>query len=339
MMGLERFLEESYNQALLKQSNRSAASIAEDHQTEHTKQALQQCLGSYAELKGAIRVELLHTALFNTFIREKVLLHIDGYLALPLYILTPLKVDGKLPAVLALHGHGYGNNEIVGLTETGQEDHGETIHKHFAVKLVERGLKVFAPEIIGFGQRMLDVDRDAGKRSSCYRLATHLLLNGRTLAGLRIAEALRVVDFIETLDDVDSRRIGIMGFSGGGLLAAYAAVLDQRFKATVLCGFTSTFKESILDREHCIDNYIPGILQIGELPDIIGQIAPRRLFIESGIEDTVFPITGVKHAVEQLQQIYTAIGAQAALQVDFFHGVHEINGRQVYDWLKKSLLD
>jgi len=332
MMGLEQFLEQNYNRLLTQQR------LKQPKRSEFVKQSLQHALGKFSEIQSSYTVEQLESTVFSTYIREKIMLHIDGYLSLPIYILTPLEGEGKLPTVLALHGHGYGSKEIVGLAATGEQDTGETIHKHFAVKLVERGMKVIAPEIIGYGERVLDVDKQAGKQCSCYRLATHLLLSGRTVAGIRVAEALRAVDYIETLNDVDPKRIGIMGFSGGGLLAAYSAALDDRFKAAVLCGFTSTFKDSILRDEHCIDNYLPGILQTAELPEIIGLLAPRPLFIESGTEDKVFPITGVKLAIEQLEQIYKQHEAEAALQIDIFQGVHEINGRVAYDWLKEVLM-
>ena len=85
-------------------------------------------------------------------------------------------------------------------------------------------------------------------------------------------------------------KIGCMGISGGGLVAAFTSILDERIKATVISGYTSTFKGSIMDRRHCLDNYIPGILEYTEMPDLIGLIAPRALFIEAGTADHLFPL-------------------------------------------------
>lgn len=350
MLNLEEFLVKNYKQAIDKQVNVELNNELDndlenyplskqlDKQL-HMKQAIVKCLGEFPEIKAAFTVTRLERVVFATHIREKMLLRIEGHPAMPIYVLTPLESTEKLPAVLALHGHGYGSKEIVGLTASGEEDEGATIHQHFAVKLVQQGIKVIAPEVIGFGERMLDIDIHAKKPCSCYRLSTHLLVSGKTLAGLRIAEALRIIDFMETLADIDQQRLGIMGFSGGGLIASYTAALDQRIKAAVLCGFTSTFQASILHDEHCIDNYIPGILNVAELPQIVGLIAPRKLFIESGYQDKVFPIEGVKAAIEQLEQVFAMYGAEAALATDLFEGVHEINGRQAYSWLKAALID
>ena len=76
------------------------------------------------------------------------------------YVLIPDGAkSGQLPGVLAVHGHGYGSREIVGLLPDGAEDHGEpNIHQHFAVQLVKRGMVVIAPDVVGFGERRLDAD-------------------------------------------------------------------------------------------------------------------------------------------------------------------------------------
>ncbi|WP_077622595.1 hypothetical protein [Sediminibacillus massiliensis] len=88
------------------------------------------------------------------------------------------------------------------------------------------------------------------------------------------------------------------------MVAAFTAALDERVKATVLSGFTNTFKGSIMAMHHCIDNYLPGILRYAELPDIIGLIAPRPLFVEAGEEDPIFPVEHVRTALSRLKKIY-----------------------------------
>ncbi len=56
----------------------------------------------------------------------------------------------------------------------------------------------------------------------------------------------------------------------------------------------NTFKDSVMAMPHCIDNFVPGLLDIAELPDILGLIAPRPLLIESGTKDPIFPIVAAK---------------------------------------------
>lgn len=113
--------------------------------------------------------------------------------------------------------------------------------------------------------------------------------------------------------------------------------MDERIKAVVLTGFTNTFKESIFAVHHCIDNYTPGLLAQAELPELIGLIAPRPLFLEAGQNDPIFPARGFKKAAAELQAIYEREGVPGQLQCDIFPGVHEISGRVSYQWLHQTL--
>ncbi|WP_078543730.1 dienelactone hydrolase family protein [Litchfieldia alkalitelluris] len=309
------------------------------HQGMFTKSDLLRSLGTFSKPCTVNDAIVLETKEFAEYTREKVLIPSTNGLKIPMYILTPKENHSTYPAVLALHGHGYGVREIVGLREDGTEDEGVPgIHQHFAVNLVKRGLKVFAPEVIAMGERRLQQDLKAWKSSSCYTLSTHLLMAGKTLAGLRVFEAGLVLDFISNQHDVNLSQIGVMGFSGGGLIAAYTAALDERVKSTVICGFTSTFQGSILATDHCLCNYIPGILTAAELPEIISLIAPRKLFVESGTRDPIFPLQHVEQAIAVLENKYSKLGNSESFAWDIFVGKHEISGRKSYDWLKNSLL-
>ncbi|MBD0378632.1 acetylxylan esterase [Paenibacillus sp. WST5] len=271
---------------------------------------------------------------------ERVVYQTDAHLQMPAYVLIPHRLDGKAPAVLAWHGHGYGSREIVGLRPDGTADEGEPgIHQHYALQLVRRGMVVIAPEIIGFGDRRLSADsgKDPRKNSSCFALASRLLMYGKTLAGLRIQEAIRSLDYLLTRDEVDPERIGAIGFSGGGLIASLSSTLDERIKAVVVCAFTSTFRGSLLSMNHCIDNYMPAILPYADLPELIGLIAPRALFVESGMEDPLFPVDSVREAAAVLQEIYEAEGVKGRFEVDLFPGKHEVSGRKSFDWLERQL--
>jgi dienelactone hydrolase len=153
--------------------------------------------------------------------------------------------------VLALHGHGYGSREIVGLKPDGSPDAGPPgIHRHFAVSLVKRGVAVIAPDVVGFGERRLEADlrENPDAPSSCYCLATQLLMLSKTLTGLRVHEARAALDYFASRPDVDARRIGVMGFSGGALIANALGALDERIRAMVLTGFPTTFRDSIFSR-------------------------------------------------------------------------------------------
>lgn len=204
---------------------------------------------------------------------------------------------------------------------------------------MKQGFVVAAPEVLGFGDRRLAEDLTSGEpgRNSCFRLSSALLMAGQTMAGCRIYETMRALDYLQEREEVDGERIGIMGISGGGLVAGFTAALDERISNAVVSGYANTFEASILTRHHCLDNYIPGILLEAEMPDLLGLIAPRGLFLEAGDADPLFGPAGARQALDRLEQIYAAEGHVGQLAADFFTGGHEIHGEPAYAWLLKQL--
>jgi dienelactone hydrolase len=280
---------------------------------------------------------LLERVQCEGYVRERVEWTTHDGLRMPVYVLIPDGADKDLPAVVALHGHGYGSREIVGLEPDGSDRQGIAgLHKDFAVDLVKQGFVVAAPELLGFGDRRLAEDIEAGpKQSSCFRISAHLMMLGQSIAGVRVTETMQAVGYLMSRPEVNPQKIGCMGISGGGLIAAFTAGLDERIGATVVSGYANTFEDSILERAHCLDNYIPGVLLEAEMPELIGLIAPRGLLIESGDTDMVFPRNGTLRAYEVLSRIYEAAGASEALETDYFTGGHEISGAKAYEWLKR----
>lgn len=303
------------------------------------KEKVAKALGDFSSNTEEQTVTELEKVDMGEYTRYRIELTTMPSLKMPIYLLIPKHHTLPLPTVLAIHGHGYGHKELVGLNPDGSARAKSTYHEDFAVDLVKKGFAVVAPELIGFGDRKLQEDQGKGKPSdnSCYRLASQLLLYGKTLAGLRVHECIKVIDYLETQKEFDSSNIGCMGISGGGLVTAFTSILDERIKATVISGYTNTFAGSIIDRRHCLDNYIPNILQIAEMPELIGLIAPRALFIEAGKEDPLFPLEHVQTALTQLEKMYRAFDVEHLLASHLFNGGHEISGERSYDWLVEQL--
>ncbi|MDR6553267.1 alpha/beta hydrolase family protein [Paenibacillus qinlingensis] len=331
-------MENLYRSFALKREQQRAewAELTKDQM----KKRLASSLSVPMEGQDELRPVLLERVVLEDHVRERVEFGTLWGFRVPCYVLLPKGAVGRLPAVLALHGHGFGSRQIVGLRADGTAHTGAAdVHGNYALEMVRRGFIVVVPEIIGFGDRRLEGDQRDGQvgNSSCQTLASHLILYGFSLAGLRVQEAIRALDYMVSREDVDASRIGCFGFSGGGLLAAYTAALDERIRATVLCAFTNTFKGSIMAVRHCIDNYLPGALDYAELPELIGLLAPRPLFIASGKQDPIFPIETVETAVSYLEQVYAEVNASEHLGVHLYEGVHQVNGSQAYPWLVEVL--
>ncbi len=270
----------------------------------------------------------------GTYIRERISMETYEGLFMPVYVLIPKAYKPEQGAVIALHGHGYGSRDIVGLHPDGTEKSGSDrgYQKDFAVELAQRGYLTVAPELFGFGDRKLA--EDAEQSNSCHRLSTFLLAMGQTMAGYRVFETLRCVDYLLARGDVDAERIGVMGISGGGLVASFAAAIDDRISAAVVSGFTNTFEASILSIPHCIDNFVPGLSLLAEMPDLLGLIAPKPLLIEAGSQDPIFPEKATIAAYEGIKSVYACIGSESRLAFDHFEGGHVISGKLAYSWFQ-----
>ncbi len=278
------------------------------------------------------------------FTREKIVLHVSENAIMPVYILKPKTGQATYPVVIAFAGHGYGVKDIVGLWEDGSErESPDGIYKDFAVRLARRGFLVAAPEISCFGERQTDfsyLDPLLGSPvpdSTCTHTAMLAFHLGGSAIGLRVFEGRRLVDYLSTRSDVDIRRLGAMGLSGGGMHTFFSACMDERIKAAVISGYFSTFEKSILAMQHCACNFVPGMAKFGEEYDLIGLIAPRPVLIEAANRDPIFPIESVKFSVSRARQVYDLFGAADQLETDFFEGRHQIGGRRAYDFLWERL--
>ncbi|MGC8601530.1 MAG: alpha/beta hydrolase [Thermoprotei archaeon] len=270
----------------------------------------------------------------GTYIRHKITYKIDQHAEAHAYLLYPKKGNGA--GVLALHGHGYGKNDLVGLDELGnpKKERYSGYQGSFALKLVERGLIVLVPDQAGFGERREEEDIKRGpSNSSCWQLSTWAMLYGDTAAGVRTHDARRA---LSVLQEIGAKKMGVIGISGGGTIALYLSAIDERVEATAISGAFSTYRDSILSLQHCIDNYIPGILNYAEQYDVASLIAPRQLFVENGVHDQVFPIEGFRKAVEKVRAVYELLGFPENFVAHEFDGGHEITDAPI-DFVEKAL--
>jgi dienelactone hydrolase len=278
------------------------------------------------------------------YVRQKIMMRTGPETVMPVYMLLPKNATRPLPVVVAFHGHGYGVKDIVGLWEDGSErDTPDGYHQDFGVALCRAGFAVAAPEISCFGERLTDfsylntkIGMQAG--STCGHSAALAFHLGISVLGMRVHDGMRLVDYLETRKDLDAKRLGAMGISGGGMHTFFSTCLDPRIKAAVISGYYSTFKDSILAMSHCFCNFVPGLAEFGEMYDLVGLIAPRPMLVESGTYDPIFPITAVRSSVAKARAVYKILGAEENVQTDIFEGRHRINGDKTYGFLVKSLV-
>lgn len=285
--------------------------------------------------------EVVEVRLLDGYRRETVYFQSRPGLAAFGYFLVPNDCALNRPAVLCLPGHGPGADSLVGIAEDGSQRplgaNGD-YHKDFALQCVARGFPVFALELISFGHRRSEAARqESPGASSCGRDSMAALMLGETMPGWRVWDALRALDYLETRPEVDRRRLAVMGISGGGLVALFAAALDTRIRAAVVSGYFNTFADSILSIAHCPDNYVPGLQTLVEMPDLAALVAPRCLFAEGGRQDPIFPVGTLETAIARARDIYAASGCPENFGAQIFDGGHEFHGQKAFPFLEKRL--
>ncbi|MFH5182513.1 dienelactone hydrolase family protein [Paenibacillus sp. TAB 01] len=337
MWNPDAFLEELLFSAPPRYSFQAADKMQWQAWRSALKEAFLQKLAMPERNQVKLNPVLLERVDCGDYIRERIQLETAPHLSMPCYVLKPKQA--AVPALIACPGHGYGSKELVGLLPDGSVRPGEPgIYKDYPIEWARRGWTVIVPEMLGLGDRRTQADQSKPpKEPSCFRLASNLLMIGKTLAGYRVHEMMCCVDYLLEQPEVAPDRIGCMGFSGGGLVMAMTAAVDERIRAAVICGYTNTYRDSILAKPHCLDNYIPGLLSCAEMPDLFGLIAPRPLFIESGLDDPGFPAAGTQKAIQALQTIYDVLECGSLLDYDLHPGKHEVSGRKAYNWLQRQL--
>jgi len=198
------------------------------------------------------------------------------------YVGIPLHLDGKAPAVVALHGtYKEGKRQPAGLE--GDPDKAHLDH------LCRRGYVVIAPDHFVAGDRI--------PPEGPYETARFYQKHPQwTAVGKFTYEHSIAVDVLQSLEQVDPKRVGALGHSLGGHGTFFLAAYDERIKAAACnCG-ASFFRHNpnveAWARDHWyvyLKHVRPGLLE-GRLPpidfhEIIALIAPRPVYVASAEED------------------------------------------------------
>lgn len=296
-------------------------------------------LGGFPSKRPPIQARILETRDFPAYTREAIVFESRPGLSVFGYLLKPKKASAPPPVALCIPGHGRGVDDIVGVNDKG----GDRIKKagyqaDFAIQAVEHGMAAFALEPLAFGcRRGAEAKKRGLGQSSCQPSAGAAMLFGETMIGWRVFDMMRSIDYLETRPDVDASRIGCIGISGGGTATLFGAAVEPRINAVLVSGYLCTFYDCILSLAHCIDNYVPGILQWAEMSDVAGLIAPRPFFAESGDADDIFPVDATRQAFAELKRVYDTLGAAAACSHQIFSGPHEFHGKGGLPFLAKHL--
>jgi dienelactone hydrolase len=296
-------------------------------------------IGGFPSARQSLRPVTLETRPFSGYRREKIVFDSRPGVSVLAYLLLPDNAPPPAPTVICVPGHGRGVDDIVGIDDQGRERTDKAGYQHdFAIQVAEAGMAAVAIEPMAFGCRRDPINARQGlSRKACEPTAGGALLVGETMIAWRVWDVMRTLDYIVTRPELDSSRVGCMGISGGGTATLFSAALEPRIRAAMVSGYLNTFRDSIGSLAHCIDNYVPGILNWAEMHDIAGLIAPRPLFVESGEKDNIFPIAASIESFKQVREIYGVFQAADRVEQEVFPDEHSFWGRRGIPFVARHL--
>lgn len=253
---------------------------------------------------------------------EKIVFTSEPYSDVPAYVCLPKNATAPYTFFICLQGHSTGMHNSIAVQ---REDETKPIKvegdRDFALGCMRLGIAALCIEQRSFGERN---EKKQKKISShqCHDATMHALLLGRTLIGERVYDVDRGIDYLASRGDADMKSIGVMGNSGGGTISMFSAALLPRIAFAMPSCYFCTFKDSIMSIYHCMDNYIPGLLKIAEMSDIMGLFAPKPVVIVAGKDDNIFPIRATRRAFKDLQNIYQASDAADRCHLVVGNGGH-----------------
>jgi hypothetical protein len=273
-----------------------------------------------------MRVE--ETVALAHIVRQRVTFVPEPNDRVPAYLLIPQTTIVKSPAVLCLHQTTpLGKSEPAGL--------GGTTNLHYAEELAERGYVALVPDYPNFGDYHYDAYAHGYASATMKGIWNHI----------------RAVDLLQSLPQVDTKRIAVIGHSLGGHNALFVAAFDSRIKAIVSsCGFNSFFSYKggdLTGWSHT--GYMPRIAAVygkepSQMPfdftEVLASLAPRPVFISAPQGDANFEVSGVDECVRAAQPVYNLLAAPSALVVQHPACEHDFPPevrQKAYAWLDRVL--
>lgn len=280
---------------------------------EKQRKELYQLLGKLPDRHRPISVKVVSREEGDEIIVEKLLLDINGLEVVPAYFTKPKAAKGKVPVVLFNHSH-------FGQYEVGKEEfvrgRKEMQSPPYAVALARAGYAGLCLDSWGFGER---------KGLTENELFKEMLWKGQVMWGMMVYDNLRALDYLQTREDVDSRRIATMGMSMGSTMSWWLAALDERIKVCVdlccLTDFQTLIEEKGLNL-HGIYYYVPDLLNHFTTARINSLIAPRPHLGLAGRFDPLTPLKGLEKIDKELKEVYQKEGAPDAWQLRIYDVGH-----------------
>ncbi|MCH7687907.1 MAG: acetylxylan esterase, partial [Planctomycetes bacterium] len=251
-------------------------------------------------------------------------------------LFRPKKIDGKAPGILSPHGHwanarfyDAGDEKAKQQIDKAAETFDAAAHHHIQARMVQlarMGCVVFHYDMVGYSDsqqiphRQGFTDVEAGLRL-------------QNFMGLQTFNSIRALDFLTSLPEVDSKRIGVTGASGGGTQTFMICAIDPRPAAAFPAVMVSTNMQGGCVCENA--EYLRlGINNIA----IAALFAPKPMAM-SGAHDWTIDIE--TKGLPELRQVYSLYGKRDFVHAQCFpqfnHNYNQLSRTLMYNWFNTHL--
>jgi dienelactone hydrolase len=248
----------------------------------------------------------------------------------------PKGKTGKLAGVLCPHGH-WANGRFYENAEKGIENdlkNGAEKTKESAryplqarcAQLARMGCVVFHYDMVGYAD-----SKPIGHRAGFTDADAELRL--QSFMGLQTFNSIRALDFLASLPDVDPKRLGVTGASGGGTQTFILGAVDDRPAVAFPAVMVSTAMQG-----GCICENCSLLRQEAGNIDLAALFAPKPLAM-SGANDWTVAIE--TKGLPELKKVYGLYGAEEKVLAKCFpqfgHNYNQVSRELMYNWFNKYL--
>ncbi|QDV26772.1 alpha/beta hydrolase [Aureliella helgolandensis] len=274
------------------------------------------------------------------------ILHRDGYRvekiifeSMPNFHVTgalfiPEGHTGRGPAILNVIGHS---------AQAFRRD----IYQNVMLNLVHKGFVVFTIDPLGQGERLQYFDPQNGKSTVGSSTQEHshagvqCFLTGRSIARYFTWDGIRAIDYLLTRPEVDPKRIGVTGLSGGGTQSSYVGAIDQRVLAAAPTGFITSTSRLLgsIGPQDAEQHFYHGPLLGIDHADLLEVRAPNPTLQVTTTRD-FFSIQGARETAAEVRQVFDILGHSDhfdQIEDDYEHGFTKKNNEATYAFFQKFL--
>ena len=267
---------------------------------------------------------------------KKIEIQLSRYYTVPAYILIP---DGKgpFPAINLLHDHGahlfigkektirpLACEDSVVIKDAEEWSAGGYEGQFFGDFLARHGYIVLSTDAPMWGERG---QKEGPRRDKYDMIAGNMMMYGIDLCAWMTYDDISATDYLASIPEVDSRRIGCTGWSMGAYRAWMLSALSDRIKAgAAVCWMVTTDEQMSFKYARTENggfaNCFPGLRRWLDYPHVASIACPKPMLFINGSQDKLFPVAGVKKAFQIMHDTWDSQGCGDRLVTELWEMPH-----------------